>query len=282
MNRDLQVRPLALRVILAFAMMLLTVAANGAKAQDAELPQFSYTPRPDSEGAASSNLYPNFVAEAVGLPELADYTLPAGMRETRLLLICDLCSPLFLVVIRDGMGWIDGEVYVLGSTLTFDQGNRSADDYQRAVESTRVWRDQLARETACGPWQLSAYDPKNDAWCESSERPREEWAQLLSALGHLGMLTKGSPTGYSPGPPTAVLERAAVEAGMRGESVPYPDPGCNDIGGEALTIEVLSGPDFRQAHYWCLEAPRGDEHEAAASARDLLMTFVRPDAEAPQ
>jgi hypothetical protein len=57
-------------------------------------------------------------------------------------------------------------------------------------------------------------------------------------------------------------------------AVPFPNPSCRDIGGSALLVEVLEGAEYRQAFYWCLEAPLGTEHETVARALEIIDGFL--------
>ena len=263
------------RAILSTALCLpLLILARPASSQTPHL-LFDYQPNPAVDAASRKNFYPNLVAEAVGLPELSARTLNPGQREWRLLISCDLCLPDFMLRIQESYAHEDslaGEILVLGSTLEIERGNRSVEAYEQAKASLREWRDQLTAEVGCDSWQ-----PANRglAWCRVP-RPAAQWKSILSRLETLGLAELGLPEGYSPISPTAALERAA----RTDTSIPYPDPFCNDIAGQSLTIEVLDGVSYRRAEFRCLEAPRGNEHIAAAEASAFMRAMIHGESQA--
>jgi hypothetical protein len=205
-------------------------------------------------------------APLVGLDSLHRLILPAGYREVRIALICDLCTPLHLLRVVSGpSGLVSGAAYLILSDPTPEAG---ADSMERAIAADyEKYADSLRRELQCQRTR-TATDPTYE-YCLIG-RPIN-WTEIAAALDSSEILIAAQDTGYRPQP--WAYRRLRPEQDRRPGN-----PGCNDIGGQGLTLEVLEGTMYKSADFWCLEIPGPDttEHFRIARLRERLMPWVTP------
>lgn len=132
--------------------------------------------------ASSSTPAPNDPALIVGLPNLAYSTLPAGAREIRLVLVCNVCSPERMLRILDlparGGRRTEAEVF----TNPISGVDRISDPEARG--RLEAMADSIAAAVACGPWRPGAisYGPDTYRWCRPNGPGRAGRVRLLSRL----------------------------------------------------------------------------------------------------
>jgi hypothetical protein len=229
-----------------------------------------YAPSPAADSTTAARRYPQHLPEQIGLPSLDVAQLPPGYREVRLEVTCDLCLPDYLVrLVEEPSGTVWGEGYVLASTFTSnDSVPRRRADSARASEHAE-WRAELANSAQCEAWRPGQED---HVWCRTRRPPVQGWRGLLKQLDSLRVTTAGSVAGYNPSPPSFMPRGADTLPQAVRDSL-----GCGDVGGQGLTVASLSGAEYRTAHFWCLENPRGDEHRRAAAARARVLALFERD-----
>jgi hypothetical protein len=225
-----------------------------------------YAPSPAADSASMAGRYPQRLPEQIGLPPLETARLPSGYREVRLELTCDLCLPDYLVrLVEAASGRVQGEGYILASTFNSDINAPAKEAESDRAGEHEVWRVELRRKAGCSEWRSGQEDY---VWCITRRPPVEGWRGLLKALDSLQVATAGAVVGYNPRPPSFMPYDAETLPKAVRDSL-----GCNDIGGQGLTVTSLSGAEYKTAHFWCLENPRGDEHLRAAAARARVLTL---------
>lgn len=207
----------------------------------------------------------------MGMTPLRSAVLPAGEREVRIEIICDRCTPGYLFRIRTGPGRrLQGEAYVLQAHFT-PETEDSAD-----VRIIREYDAATAAQRAalrCGPPVRSA-DTFNDSCAIGLPI---DWSAVVAMLDRSGILRTVVDSGYGPRPPgfRSFATRDSVTGRLRIGS-DTEGPGCRDLGGESLIVEVLDGPKYGTASFWCLETrgPAGAEHDRVAGVRAALLALV--------
>ena len=262
---------------LASVVIAVTIPA-AARSQVDRIPYASAGAADSARHFAGHDFSPPRTADQIGLPPLSARALPRGWREVRLELVCDLCSPEYLVrLVRDPAGRVSGEAYVvwLASVSVLADASDAMDTARH--RDAVAWADSLARTVcatrpAAAREELDVTDDASYSWCRARARAAGDWATLLSKLDSLGVTTAGTDTGYSPTPPAFASDSVTIDGRRRLLLGGH----CNDIAGRALIIESRVASEYRNAHFWCLEAAKGREHERAAEALRLLWAAVFP------
>lgn len=195
---------------------------------------------------------PSGGALQMGMNSLRSEELPPGFREIRIQVVCELCTPDYLFRLRTGPGRkLTGELYLLQAHFTRRAGDTAGAQIDREYDARAA---QQRADLRCSRPIRSA-DDRTDG-CKIGLRI--DWGGVLEMLDRSAVLRAVADTGYNPNPPGGLS-------------------GCGDLGSKTLTVEVLDGPRYGTAMFWCLEArgPPGAEHDRAASVRAALLAQTR-------
>lgn len=253
-----------LRLYIFAAASVLGCAANPSPAIDASLQRVPARP-------AGGRWMPSDGALRMGMDSLRSSVLPPGFREVRIQVVCDLCTPDYLFRIRTGPGGqLRGEAYLLQAHFTRRPGDTTGARIDREYNARAAFQRSALR---CTP-PVRSTDTHTDA-CKIGLPMR--WPSVLAMIEQSGILRAVVDTGYGPMPPVykpsvTTHDTATGVTTVSGGGF----PGCGDIGGQSMVVEMLDGSDYGTAMFWCLEVhgPIGTEHDRAAKMRAALIGLV--------
>src|SRR5262249_5734924 len=152
-------------------------------------------------------------------------TLPSGFREIRVELLCDLCTPRYLVrLFQQPHGVWQGEAYLVLSLLSAEPGDT---EQLRINREYAVWANDLRRRTSCSRLVESAPPDTDYQYCRICRRI--EWQRVFELLEQSGLYGAATDAGYFPAP--------WLHAGAKRDSIAKTlgqNPGCNDEAGQGI------------------------------------------------